>query len=640
MHKLVLVSSIIISLMLVSCGDDDTGNDTTPSPVNTTVYPLTEIDDSGVGGFVTFQEETDGALTAKVSLTGPATNETYPVQIYANSAAEEGALAIDLQDVDGATLQSTTSITEITYDQLLTYDGHINVQRSPSDLTIIAQVDIGGNALTGNTYQYTLGAKSGSGITGTVVFEERVNGHTKATIQLENPSGSELFPSHIHINSAAEGGGIYVDFNSIDGTTGYSVTTIRQLNESVGGTPITYDQLLAYDGYINVHRSAEDPTIVSQTDIGANELTGEATTYPIDAVTMPDVSGTATFAARKNGETLVTISLDNTPEGSSYPVSLYTNTALEGGSAVLDLAPVTSGTSLTSVSTLNNGTPLLYESLVQYDGHINVHGGEDNLSTLVGQGDIGGNGLTGESVTYLLDSIADPDIRGEATFYQRNNGLTLAVVSLQNTPQDDIHPAHIHANSAAEGGAAVISLNAVNGTDGKSRNSIRQFDDGTPVSYEQLLTFSGYLDVHLSDAEPTTLVAQGDIGQNALTGNQVVYPLRALSNSGISGTATFAERNNGFSVVTLSVTGTSPTGVHPAHIHFNSAEQGGSIALSLTPVDGATGISKTNIEARDNNLAITYEELVVYDGYINIHLSVDDLNTIVSQGNVGSNVME
>ena len=633
--------TIFVSLLLIGCGEDDAPEESTPPPVNTITYQLDEVNDSGIGGSVIFQQEATGALTARVALTGPATDDTYPISINSGSAAEGGTTEIPLQNVGGSTLQSTTTITEITYDQLLSYDGYLNVQRSTDDLSVAAQADIGGNALTGNSQQYDLKANSSSGITGTVLLEERVNGFSRVTVELDEPIGTTS-PSHIHTNSVAEGGGILVDLTSVDGSTGIAVTTVRKLNETVNGTPITYEQLLNFDGYVAVHRSAEDLSIVSLTDIGANELTGDSVTYGLNTVAAPDISGTATFAERKSGETLVTLALKNTPADGVHPAHIHARTATEGGEIVIDLANVSgaTGTSVTNVTAFNDGTPIFYESLTHYDGYINVHLSEEELTTLVGQGDIGGNALTGESVTYALDSVANPAIRGEATFYQRNNGLTLAVVSLEGTPDGGIHPSRIHANTAIEGGPVVISLNSVDGTSGLSKNSIRQFNDGTPVTYEQLLTYDGYLDVQLNGDLITPQVAQGDIGQNALTGNQVVYPLAALADSGVSGTATFAERNNGFSQVTLAVTGTLPDGDHPAHVHFNSAKEGGGIAISLTNVDGATGISKTNVEGLDNNLGITYEDLIAFDGYINVHLSTEALNVIVSQGNVGSNVAE
>jgi hypothetical protein len=54
-------------------------------------------------------------------------------------------------------------------------------------------------------------------------------------------------------------------------------------------------------------------------------------------------------------------------------------------------------------------------------------------------------------------------------------------------------------------------------------------------------------------------------------------------------------------------------------------------------VDGASGMSMTNIMMLDDDTPITYEELLTFDGYINVHLSMQELATIVAQGNIGSN---
>ena len=201
-------------------------------------------------------------------------------------------------------------------------------------------------------------------------------------------------------------------------------------------------------------------------------------------------------------------------------------------------------------------------------------------------------------------------------------------------------PPTIHANTAAEGGPIAISLTSVDGTTGVSRTQVGTFDDGTAISYSELIDYDGYINVHMSATDLGTIVAQGDIGANALTGETVTYPLAAVAGSGVSGTATFAERNDGTTLVTLRVTGTPADGNHPAHIHYNSVAEGGAIAISLTNVNGATGISKTSVMVLDNNLPITYEELTTFDGYINVHLSPTDLATLVAQGNIGANVAE
>ena len=156
----------------------------------------------------------------------------------------------------------------------------------------------------------------------------------------------------------------------------------------------------------------------------------------------------------------------------------------------------------------------------------------DAPETIVAQGDIGANGLTGESVTYPLDSVSVdfPDITGEATFYQRSNGTTLVELMLEGTPDGGMHPAYIQANTAAEGGESVIDLTAVDGTTGLSRTQVATFNDGTAVTYDELTNYDGYLNVLLSADVPETIVAQGDIGINALTGESVkLSPWRQLT---------------------------------------------------------------------------------------------------------------
>jgi len=48
-------------------------------------------------------------------------------------------------------------------------------------------------------------------------------------------------------------GGIVLDLANVNGTTGKSVKNVTQLNDA---TAITYDQLIVFNGYINVHLSA------------------------------------------------------------------------------------------------------------------------------------------------------------------------------------------------------------------------------------------------------------------------------------------------------------------------------------------------------------------------------------------------
>jgi uncharacterized surface protein with fasciclin (FAS1) repeats len=119
----------------------------------------------------------------------------------------------------------------------------------------------------------------------------------------------------------------------------------------------------------------------------------------------------------------------------------------------------------------------------------------------------------------------------------------------------------------------------------------------------------------------------------------VSYDLEAQSNDGaipggVSGTVTFWEISENQTAVTLELDGgiTDTTLAHPAHIHANSASEGGGIEIYLTPIDGSGGGgTSARIVGR------SFDELAAFDGYVNIHESVANLGTVVSQGNIGAN---
>lgn len=369
------------------------------------------------------------------------------------------------------------------------------------------------------------------------------------------------------------------------------------------------------------------------------QLTGNSETYDLVSVSNPAISGTVEFAERDDGVTVATIDLNGTTAGGDHPAHIHENTAAEGGVILIDFENVDGGTglSVTEISQRRDGTPVSYNELINFDGYVNVHLSPDELSTLVAQGDIGQNDLNGNTEEYTLFTKSDPNISGTATFAERNNGETLVTIELEGTSDGGDHPSHIHANTAAEGGGIVVDFNNIDGATGISKTNVTQLRDGTAITYEELLDFNGYINVHLSPDELSTLIAQGDIGQNELTENSVDYALNSVSDPNISGTATFAERKNGFTLITIQLDGTTAGGEHPSHIHENDAATGGGILLSLKSVDGETGQSLTSATMLDDGTEVTYEDLVMFDGYINVHLSPADLATLIAQGNIGAN---
>jgi len=241
------------------------------------------------------------------------------------------------------------------------------------------------------------------------------------------------------------------------------------------------------------------------------------------------------------------------------------------------------------------------------------------------------------SKIYALGSVGGTGITGTAKFIENSDATLSIELELQNTPAGVSHPAHIHFNTAAESGGIALSLEPVDGSTGKSKTTFTTLDDNTAITYQGLLDFDGYINLHLSATQLSTIVAQGDIGQNELTGEKTIYNLNQVAVAGISGTIEFAERANQTTLVTINLTGTSAGGSHPAHIHENDIATTGNIIVGLNAVDGATGISKTQVATLVGGASITYAEFLTLDAYVNVHLSDANLATIVAQGNIGSN---
>ncbi|MHA7842172.1 MAG: CHRD domain-containing protein [Winogradskyella sp.] len=367
----------------------------------------------------------------------------------------------------------------------------------------------------------------------------------------------------------------------------------------------------------------------------------DSKTYQLEERSNSGVSGTATFALQSDESILVTLSLSGTPQNGMHPSHIHFNTAVEGGDIAVSLNEVNGATGMseTVVTQTNDGAPLSYQDLLDFDGYINVHLSAQDLATVVAQGDIGQNELTGESKSYNLGERDVVGISGSVVFEERINGEALATIMLSGTPDGGMHPAHIHMNTAAEGGGILYTFNAVDGTTGMSQSNLAMLDDDSTFGYSDVLTVDGYVNVHLSMNELGTIVAQGDIGQNELTGESTSYTLGEKDVPGISGSVIFEERVNGEAQATIMLSGTPDGGMHPAHIHMNSAAEGGGILYTFNPVNGTTGMSRSNLSMLDDNSAIGYTDVLTLDGYVNVHLSMAELSTIVAQGDIGSNNM-
>jgi hypothetical protein len=246
----------------------------------------------------------------------------------------------------------------------------------------------------------------------------------------------------------------------------------------------------------------------------------------------------------------------------------------------------------------------------------------------------------------MNDGAISGGVSGTVTFWEYTQSQTVVTLELDEgaTGADVAHPAHIHANSASEGGGIEIYLTPIDGSGGGG-TSARLVDR----PFEELATFNGHVNIHESVANLGTVVAQGNIGANApgtlAAGLDLVdnpqsqtYDLAANENGGdvapdgIPGSVEFVELTSGLTFVQVSLdTGNGATGAsvsHPAHIHRTAD---GGIEYYLSPIDG------TDPDARAGKLVeAPYDDLTAFPGYVNVHESVANLGDIISQGNIGS----
>jgi hypothetical protein len=251
-----IISVLAVSLVLPGCKkkDDD------PEPAPTSKYDLKQKDQLGITGNVVFTKKSATSVQVDITLTG-APAGSHPAEIMTGSAVEYGTPAsttfITLSDVD-ATGKSSSLITTQTYDALVNMDGYVIVHESAANLTKIYAIgDIGGNKLTGAKKQWNLTPVSPYTVTGTVLVEKRKNGSTLMTLTVNGSVDGAEHPSEMRVGDITTvGGGTKVlTLRNIEigaNGSGIGYTTIRTLD---GGTIITYDNLLVYNGYIDVDES-------------------------------------------------------------------------------------------------------------------------------------------------------------------------------------------------------------------------------------------------------------------------------------------------------------------------------------------------------------------------------------------------
>jgi hypothetical protein len=150
--------------------------------------------------------------------------------------------------------------------------------------------------------------------------------------------------------------------------------------------------------------------------------------------------------------------------------------------------------------------------------------------------------------------------------------------------------------------------------------------------YSRLVMANAHVEVRNGSSQ---VLALADIGANALTGNQRVFPISPTLGNTIAGSFTIRERRGGTSQAEFRLTGTTAGQVYPTHIHVGGVC--GAISVTLQDVDGTSGTSASHVFGfdgpfgRNNGAYLPYSVLLGYDACIKVHPQ-GNLNVTLARG--------
>ncbi|MCM4169335.1 hypothetical protein KCTC52924_00599 [Arenibacter antarcticus] len=114
---------------------------------------------------------------------------------------------------------------------------------------------------------------------------------------------------------------------------------------------------------------------------------------------------------------------------------------------------------------------------------------------------------------FPLNAVANSNISGKVTFTKNENGSTTVLLEI-NGASLDIHPAFIYLGDKTNPGAVAITLEYIDCDCESSSTVIKTMDDGTAITYEQLLKLDAHISIHQNADHLEIILAQGNIGAN------------------------------------------------------------------------------------------------------------------------------
>jgi hypothetical protein len=148
---------LVVLLVFSACQEkqEDTQpiSDLTGNEVTYNLFPGTDFNHTGT---ITFSEMNDGSTRISIKLSGPMVNDAYPVHLHYGPFVDDAKIAAVLSPVlsnegtSSTELSWLADLTEISYEDLLSFDGHIKIHfddQDNKDITL-AYAGIGKNPNT------------------------------------------------------------------------------------------------------------------------------------------------------------------------------------------------------------------------------------------------------------------------------------------------------------------------------------------------------------------------------------------------------------------------------------------------------------------------------------------------------------
>ncbi len=133
--------------------------------------------------------------------------------------------------------------------------------------------------------------------------------------------------------------------------------------------------------------------------------------------------------------------------------------------------------------------------------------------------------FTGNEVSFTLipGEVEGNTTSGTLTIKERTDGQGEIQIVLNGVIQGAQHPVHLHFGDLEADGLVATYLTQIAEVDGVGRSNtiLSQLDDGTPLTYSDLITFNGSIKIHFEESGPLedALLGATNIGINS-AGNE------------------------------------------------------------------------------------------------------------------------